>query len=246
MKHQFVDHSINQKYKNYIQPLNQNIFEIIDSRLKKVNKNISTSKVLDFGCNAGHLLFTASGKILPENYVGLDINADAIVSAQRKFPKYSFIHYDKYNNTFNPHGVSEMEIPISEKFDVIVCYGVFTHFFMADIKSTINDLKQKLSKDGIIIFSIWEDVDFFGYLGFLDRQLNINTELTKPSTFKNGFVMVNRKKLLIDVENSECYDYDWIESFYRPEFILKSIPGCIKLEGFPSKHPVYILTNQEI
>lgn len=242
MNHQFVDHTINQKYKDYLQPLNQNVYQILESRLQKINKKLSDSRVLDFGCNNGHLLLTSNGQISSDNYIGLDINPLAIHAAQQKFPEYSFVHYNRYNNTFNPTGKIDLPIPDLDKFDIIVCYGVFTHFFMNDIQRTIEELKKKLRVDGVIIFSIWEDVDFYGYLGFLDRQLHINTGLVKPSAFNNGFVLVNRERLLVDVDQAECYNYDWIESFYRPEYILKSIPGSRKIDGLQSKHPVYIVT----
>lgn len=234
-------HKENQKYSNYFQPLNQNIYQIIESRLVKLERSLSNCSILDFGCNVGNLLITAEGKIPSANYVGLDVFKPALVVAQKRFPDFRFVHYNKYNNTFNPYGIYNCPIPVEGKFDIIICYGVFTHFFMSEIKDTLKELRTKLNKNGIIIFSIWEDEDYPKYLNFLEKQFKIKLKLPEPLVYNNGFVLTNRNKLLIDEEKPIEDCYCWVEAFYKPGYILTSIAGSKKISGLSSFHPVYFL-----
>ena len=241
MKFSFEEHKTNQQYSNYIQPFNQNVFEIISSRTRDLNIDWPSAKVLDFGCNVGHLYTTALGQIRPENYTGLDVNKQALEFARLKYPDLRWLHYDKYNNTFNPNGSRSAQIPITETFDIVVSYGVFTHYFMSEIKNTIQNLKAFLKPGGILIFSAWEDVDYYGYLGFLDRNLGINVQLPKPANFKKGFVLLDRKRLLVDKEEPDADKYQWVESFYRAAYLTEALQGATRTNGCPSKHPVYFI-----
>ncbi len=234
-----VEHSRNQIYADYIQPLNQNVFEVLNSRAKTLGFELGTKRILDFGCNVGHLLTTSKGQIAPANYVGVDINEQALALARTQHPSASWVHYNKYNNTFNPEGDRAAKIPVEGRFDVVVAYGVFTHFFWSEIEETIAALRRHLAPGGILLFSVWEDVDYYGYLGFLDRYLGINVQLSKPLSFEKGFVLANRERLLVDEEKPDSDAYRWIESFYRSDFITRTLPGARRLEGYPTKHPVY-------
>lgn len=240
---QLQRHVVNQEYSKYIQPLNQNVFQIIESRLNTMGKSLKGAKVLDFGCNTGNLLRTAAGLLDLNNYTGIDVNKPALDIAHKEFAGAKFVYYNKFNCTFNQAGNKSEPFPLNEKFDVIVCYGVFTHFFMNEIKSTVEMLKKHLKPEGVLVFSVWEDVDYYGYLGFLDRELNINVQLPKPEFFNKGFVLADRKRLIVDAAEPDNETYTWVESFYLQKYVLESIVGSKKfLNGAPTKHPVYAVT----
>lgn len=234
-------HQKNQRYRDYLQPLNQNVYHILQSRARSLGVDLSKSSILDYGCNQGHLLTTSEGRISPENYCGLDINARALDIARSKHPTARWVHYDCFNNTFNPTGRPVASLPVVDQFDVVVAHGVFTHYFMTDIVREVELLKSRLRPGGFLLFSIWEDVDFYGYLGFLDRELGINLGLGKPTEYENGFVLANRERLLVDIDVAPAHVFDWIESFYRPDYIRDKIVGCVRTHGDAAKHPVYAL-----
>ena len=48
----------NQKYRDYIQPANQDVFEIFNDRLSIIDPEWYTKEILDFGCNVC-LLYTS-------------------------------------------------------------------------------------------------------------------------------------------------------------------------------------------
>lgn len=239
LPYSYESHRENQKYRDYIQPLNQNVYEILAVRAASLGVDLSQSSILDYGCNQGHLLTTARGRILPTNYFGVDINPRALELAKAKHPEANWLHYDCFNNTFNPGGVQDLPIPLERQFDVVVAHGVFTHYFMEDIVREIEILKSFAREGGLVLFSIWEDVDFYGYLGFLDRELGMNLGLGKPTKYENGLILVNRQEVLIDVEKMPGRVFDWVEAFYRQDYILRKIPGSVRTQGPAAKHPVY-------
>ncbi len=237
----FEAHRENQKYRDYIQPMNQDVYQILASRASGLDLNLAQASILDYGCNQGHLLTTAQGRITPRNYWGIDTNLRALELAKAKHPDANWVHYDCYNNTFNPDGKKVEDLPLDRQFDLVVAHGVFTHSFMADTVRELDLLRRYVRTGGLLLFSVWEDVDFYGYLGFLDRELGINTGLSKPLNFQNSLILVDRKVVLIDVERAPEEAFDWIETFHRPEYIQRQISGAVRTYGSPVKHPIYAI-----
>jgi SAM-dependent methyltransferase len=237
------EHNSNQKYSNYTQPFNQNIFLILETRLNKIGRSFAESKVLDFGCNVGNFLKSIDGKVELNDYVGLDVQKQSLDIAKKNFPLSQFLHYNRHNIVFNPSGLQNEPFPVSiEKnyFDYIIVYGVFTHFFFDEIESTVDELKKFLKPGGLILFSIWEDVDFYGYLGFLDRSFSLNVQLSKPCHFHKSIILADRKQILIDIDTPQLFDYTWVEAFYKPSFLINKL-NCFRLQGSYSLHPVYAI-----
>ena len=94
----------NQLYRDYVQPANQDVFEVINDRLKHIDPQWYKKEILDFGCNIGHLLTTANGAISPLKYTGIDIHKKSLDIAKDLHPTATWIHYNGYNSTFNPTG----------------------------------------------------------------------------------------------------------------------------------------------
>lgn len=237
------NHSTNQCYRDYIQPIGQNTFQVVDSRLSLVDPDWYNKKILDFGCNVGNLILTSNKKILPKNYTGFDVMKSSIDIAKSKFPDYNWIHVDRYNNTFNPTGTNE-EITFEESFDYILIIGVFTHMCFDEIKFWINYLKKFLTPTGKIVFSIWEDKHYYSYLGFLDRSFDIDIGLAKPQCNSSIYIL-NRKELLID-ENNLLGNYDWLETFYKRDFLVNELKCNPIYHTMWAAHEIYILDHENI
>src|SRR6185295_14820158 len=93
--------------------------------------------VLDFGGNAGHLLLDPNCSIRHENYYCIEVLREALEKGRRKFPRAHWIHYDRYNCSFNPEGIVDLRIPDPGiQFDIILAYSVFTH----TTREEMNDL----------------------------------------------------------------------------------------------------------
>lgn len=233
----------NQKYRNYIQPANQDVFEVFDDRLSRIDPQWYNKKILDFGCNVGHLLTTANGKIDPLNYTGVDINKDSLEIAKRLHPNATWIHYNGYNSTFNPDGQISELFEVETKPEIIIAYGVFTHCDIDEILRLVTYLKSILASNGIIVFSIWEDIHFKGYLNFLKNAFMlrlIDDDTFSNVKFKNSLYLINREHTVIDKTSSGITDCNWIETFYNKEYILSQIENTEMLEGVYSHHSIFL------
>lgn len=76
-----------------------------------------TVQLLDFGCGAAHLYeYIQRHELHQMDYAGLDLSADFITLARRKFPTLTFYHLDLLT-------AHEHELP---SFDYVVLNGVLT------------------------------------------------------------------------------------------------------------------------
>lgn len=237
-----IPHTVNQKYRGYVQPQNQNVFSIIDSRLTQIMPDWTTKVILDFGCNVGHLLRTAGDRIPHENFHGVDINAGSIMIARHSFPNAHWSHYDGFNPTFNPTGQKTARPNISISPDVIIAYGVFTHSCFSDIQRWIGYFKTIIARGGVIVFSIWETEQFLGYLWFLYHSFGVRPPI-KNFIHEKYFYLLNRDHVLTDQPTLPLNRYDWIETFYNRDFILNAVTGSRVLHGETSHHTVYAITQ---
>lgn len=122
----------------------------------------SGKSVLDFGGNRGNILRDPSCRIEPKNYYCLDVIKDAIDEGRSTFPEAHFVHYDRYNCSFNPTGVVDLAIPdFEDKFDIVLAYSVFTHTTLAEMKDLVGQLEAQLAPGGALAFTFidphWND-----------------------------------------------------------------------------------------
>lgn len=239
----FEEHKENQKYINYLQPLNQDVFGLIYTRMKGIDDQWYKRKILDYGCNNAHLLKTSRDTIQYSKYLGVDVQKQAIDTAKQTYFGANFIHYNGYHVSFNPTG--KKEYPDLKGFtpEVIVCHGVFTHCDMQTIMDTLDYFKSVIAPNGYIIFSMWEDFHLPQYIDiFLKGRLNVDVpqELLKLD-YNDSFYLINRNEAIVDSETLNLESCDWIETFYRRDYIKSKIPNVLIPDGIKAKHTIFVL-----
>jgi methyltransferase family protein len=121
--------------------------------------------VLDFGGNKGNLLCDPSCTIARANYYCVDVIGEAIEEGRRTFPDAHWIHYDRYNRSFNPGGVRDLPVPdLGLRFDFILAYSVFTHTTFEETRDLLVQLEALLAPAGSLAFT------------FVDPNWNRNLE----------------------------------------------------------------------
>jgi len=110
--------------------------------------------VLDFGGNQGDLLADPECRIPPEAYCCLDVLEEAVAEGRRMFPRARWVHYDRYNCSFNPQGIADLPIPdLGETFDLILAYSVFTHTTREEMHDLVAELRERLAPGGTLAFT---------------------------------------------------------------------------------------------
>jgi SAM-dependent methyltransferase len=110
--------------------------------------------VLDFGGNAGNLLRDSDGAIRPEDYYCLDVLKEAIDVGREKFPLAHWVHYNRYNCSFNPEGSADAPIPdMGREFQMILAYSVFTHTTREEMHDLVGQLHARLAPGGRLAFT---------------------------------------------------------------------------------------------
>lgn len=105
------------------------------------------AKVLDVGCGTG-MLAVSLHDFLSERglYRGADISPDAVAFCRSRFRRPNFSFH-----------VSEMtELPaLTERFDFIVFYSVFTHTYPRETALLLREAGRLLADDGIIFADLF-------------------------------------------------------------------------------------------
>ena len=101
-------------------------------------------KVLEIGCATGELIGNIKGK----NKTGIDINADALERARKKFPDIAFYEMPAEN------------IEIEEKFDLIILSNLIG--YLEDVQAVLSNLHKVCHENTKIVITyynyLWEPV----------------------------------------------------------------------------------------
>lgn len=114
----------------------------IEKEIKKIKLN-NNSRVLDVGCGIGQYIPLYKGKI-----TGIDFDKRNLIRAKKRFPKARFIQYDLNKNT----------LPVSEKFDLIICLDVVEHL---EIKQALKLIKNLENLNGGYLFISTPNINNF-------------------------------------------------------------------------------------
>lgn len=110
--------------------------------------------VLDFGGSDGNLLRNDDCAIAPRDYWCVDVVKDAVDEGRRAFPDAHWVHYDRYNCSFNPDGVPDLPVPdLGVAFDFILAYSVFTHTTLEEMRELTAQLRAQLAPGGVLAFT---------------------------------------------------------------------------------------------
>jgi SAM-dependent methyltransferase len=141
--------------------------------------------VLDFGGNEGNLLMDRHCAIRPETYYCVDVLAEALEEGRRRFPQAHWVHYNRYNQSFNPEGVKDLSIPdLGTEFDFIVAYSVFTHTTREEMRDMVEQLRSRLAPGGTLAFTFMDP----HYVPLLTagKETNLRWRLAKANRGKSA------------------------------------------------------------
>lgn len=186
--------------------------------------------VLDFGGNQGNLLLDPSCSIRHENYYCLDVIPDAIAAGRSLFPAAHWIHYDRYNCSFNPDGVADLPVPDPGlKFDLILAFSVFTHTTWEETRELIEQLRALLVAGGKLAFTFidphWNDNLRWRLAkrhspADLDRLLEQSREAEWCALVNGTDLHLNSSGVWLN-QGGECATYN---VYYTAEFLQKQFP----------------------
>lgn len=184
-------------------------------------------RVLDFGGNKGNLLLDPACTIRHQDYYCLDVISAAIEEGRKTFPDAHFIHYDRYNCSFNPDGVRELPAPdLGVKFDFILAYSVFTHTTFEEMKDLVAQLQKRLAPDGSLAFTFIDP----HWNGNLRWRLEKHNPRDRVASLLNREMqwcsLVNGRELFVNDSGSwsaraeDCVTYNvyYTEEFMRAQF----------------------------
>jgi len=199
-------------------------------------------QVLDFGGNIGNLLRDPNSTIDEERYWCLDVVKEALERGKLSYPKAHWVFYNRYSFAFNPNGVVGLTIPdLGREFDLIVAFSVFTNTKPSEMFELVEQLKAKLTGDGILGFTFidpnhWSVGDYHGSnfqcrleaerkRGLLKEQEKY--DLLRRAQFAEWFMLVNGRHLYVEseaidspVEEKTCY------VFHTEDYMRSHFPGA--------------------
>ncbi|OUU13805.1 MAG: hypothetical protein CBB97_25555 [Candidatus Endolissoclinum sp. TMED37] len=156
-----------------------------------------TPKILDLGCGAGPMAFAHKLTFEPEtkkeiDFVGIDINQQAIDFLKKAYPKNYYFHLHQGNDNINYIGKNlkgdnnntlshsdgnecDFKIGFEFKSDIQWSSSFFTHLTPNGCDKSLNFIKNNLSQDGYS-FNSWLLIDPLSKaslkIGASDRKLN--------------------------------------------------------------------------
>jgi SAM-dependent methyltransferase len=199
--------------------------------------------VLDFGGNQGNLLMDRNCTIRDARYYCLDVLKEALEEGRKTHPEAHWVHYDRYNRSFNPGGVKDLAIPdMGVEFDIIVAFSVFTHTTREEMHSLVKELLALLAPGGVLAFT-FSDPFYKSLPGYyngnnlrwrLEQAREVNPGISVDqlmeqsrgaawcSVVDGSELYVNRNGLWRD-ESSGCRNYD---IFYTVRFLRGEFPNA--------------------
>ena len=203
--------------------------------------------VLDFGGNIGNMLRDPNSTIDEDRYWCIDVGQESIASGRAAFPRAHWVFYDRYCFFFNPQGISQANLPeISQPFDYIVAYSVFTNTSRTDMLDLVEQLTDRLTEGGAFAFT-FIDPHYFSwpdrYDGnnlrcrlereiFLEQEkgnaLDIDVEdLCERARCAPWFVLVNGEDLYLETDETRVYEPEQqrtYHTFYSVEYMKSLFP----------------------
>lgn len=186
--------------------------------------------LLDFGGNRGSILLDPDCLIRPLAYYCIDVIKEAIDEGASRFPEAHFVHYDRYNCSFNPDGVRDLPIPdLGRDFDFILAYSVFTHTTFEEMKALVAQLETRLAGGGTMAFT-FIDPNWNENLKWRIERANPNARLPSLLDANARWCSLVNGELFIENngqwsnETDSCMTY---HVFYTEDFMREQFPRAI-------------------
>jgi len=221
------------QFKTYIQNDNKNLFKIF--KCDDIGIDWRNIDILDYGCNQGNYINTAKNQINLSRYTGVDIIQLSIDKARENHPYCNFIHYNKWHQAYNPSGDKNLKLSdvLNKKFDVIICYSIFTHNTIEQAKDELNDLKKLLNPNGLILFTIWRKEVFEPFHNWLlERFQDVSPIDFKNISYKNMAYWINTSDIVTDTLNFVSDNNNSFNTFYDIEWVKEELKPAIHM-GIP-------------
>ena len=217
---------------------NSGHFSYFDEQLDR--PEWQSKKVLDFGGNTGGLLLSPGCTIQPQNYYCIDVLRAALDCGRQRFPQAHWIHFNRYNCSFNPEGIADLPIPdTSVEFDIILAYSVFTHTTREEMNDLVGQLRKRLTPNGVFAFTFidphynawperYDGNNLKWRLERSNRGIDVETLLEQGRTAE-WCALVDGASLYVNDngvwsnEAESCMTYN---VFYTVEFLQREFPGA--------------------
>lgn len=229
------------------------------------NPDWELMRILDFGGSIGNILPMSQGRIHPENYWCMDVNAAAVLEGQRLHPSAHFLHHNHYNFSFDPKGIPELPIQDpGQRFDLIVAHSVFTHTSPSELVGTVNELLGLLAPGGRLAFTFIE-AEYNaaktnpGYRDITNLELRLRqlNGRPRPNLQAEYFridpewsILLNEDDFYFENEALRSYnpkDKDTYFSFFKPGYVQSLFPEAkILLPPARVYAPDYIAEQQHV
>ena len=183
-----------------------------------LKEDLDGKSILDFGCNNCNFLASVPAD-LDFEYTGIDVQEQ--FSVNNKYPDSTFIYFNKYHPSYNPEGNPNLKLQevVSEKYDVIFAWNVFTHCTYEYTLECIEEMKLCLKDGGKIIFNLYSKESLMHLSDTMTGRNGTHTPITVINSFDNHAYWVNGTDILYDtaaVGNYSslftCYDILWVDS----------------------------------
>ena len=209
--------------------------------------NWEGKSVLDFGGNRGNLLLNPDCAIRHEQYYCMDVLRGAIDEGRERFPTAHWVHYDRYNCSFNPKGIEGLPVPdLGIGFDFILAFSVFTHTTREEMHALVGQLRSRLAPGGALAFTFidphfrsWPETHAGNNLRWrlerfreTNRSLDVDALLARSlgaawCALVDGSQIFMNSNGVWDNEAQACMTYD---VFYTVKFLQREFPEA---EIFP-------------
>jgi len=183
-----------------------------------LKEDLEGKSILDYGCNRGNFLASVPAD-LDFEYTAVDVQEKFIIDNS------AFIHFNKYHPSYNPEGNSKLKLHdvVSEKYDVIFAWNVFTHCTYEYTKECIEEMKLCLKDGGKIIFNLYSKEHLIYLSSNMekrgDRLNGTINPITDINSFNNYTYWINGQELTYDTPISgnvfsllTAYDISWVDS----------------------------------
>jgi 2-polyprenyl-3-methyl-5-hydroxy-6-metoxy-1,4-benzoquinol methylase len=187
--------------------------------------------VLDFGGNKGNLLLDPACTIRHRDYYCVDVVSEAIEEGRRTFPEAHWVHYNRYNRSFNPEGVVDLPVPDpGVRFDVILAYSVFTHTTFEEMKDLVGQLEAFLAPSGALAFTFIDPHWRSNLQWRLEKSDRLNTDLVNAARNAEWCSLVNGTELYVNssgpwtLSSEDCATYN---VYYTEDFLQRQFPRAV-------------------